>query len=198
MRRLVFLLPFLLILTACASYKGRVEGGRYFSPNGEFSIALPDNLFKPVVDTVYPGQSFVDFTWQGSKTAYGIFGLKTVEWIALAKPATADDFAELSPPIAREHVQKRFSQAGANFTFHNGTLVRKDVRSEYHFFASGQLDGRHTAWEGVVVDMGDRLAFVSNVKSTAAEDFSSVNLAVMTSKISASLAAWQKTLRRES
>lgn len=184
-------------IAGCASYKGRVAGDRYFSPNGEFSIQLPFARHTPLAETVYPDHAYVDFMLEGAETTYGVFGLQTVEWIALPKPISSAEFAENVLAVAKEQVEKRFSNSGGRFAFQNGVLLEKSAEFEYHFFATGQYRGRYTAWEGVVVHLGDRIAFVSFVIPVGALNYSAANAAVMSSKISAGLAKWKDTLRRE-
>lgn len=188
----------IVILAGCTSYKGKVDGERYFSPNGEFSIALPASNYTPVAESVFSDQIFVDFMLAGSTTAYGVAGLQTLEWLILSGSPSSVEFAELAPSLAKQHVAQRFSKSGANFTFLSGTFFAKDGRSEYHFFASGEFRGRYTAWEGIIVHLGDRIAFVEYVTPIGALGYPDAIGGVRNSRVSQGLAKWAASLRRES
>ncbi len=194
LKKLAYVLFGLIWIAGCTTYQGKIEGSRYTSPNREFSIALPASGFEPIAETVLPDRVFVDFTFKGNAAAYDTFGLQTVEWLILPRVISSAEFAENIEALAKEHVRKRFSSDGAQFSFEKGVLFRKTSQSEYHFFAEGRYRGKHASWEGVIVHLENRMAFVSYLTS-----FDSLSrdghVAVMAGKISAGLEGWKDSLR---
>jgi hypothetical protein len=146
---------------AIAPMKGRIEADRYISPDGEFSVAL-DRDWGPSQETVFVDRVLVDLAFRRDPAAVGVFGLQTIEWLKLPKVLGFEEFRSSVAALASEHVAKRFGPT-ANFTLHEGAVVREKPQPAYRFVATGTVNNRPASWQGEVLLFDDRVAIVSFV-----------------------------------
>lgn len=171
---------------------GKVEGGRYFAPNKEFSVALPAEYYWPH-EKELPGQLFVDLLFKGDEGSFAVFGLHYIEWISLQKPMSPTDFAQVAPTLVKEHVRKHFDKIGI-FELKDAKAVEGIENPALGFVATGSINGKPCYWQGVTIGWGDRIAFLGEAhpnSTMGTKQISSVD------QLSPHFIIWVRSLHRE-
>jgi hypothetical protein len=146
-----------LALAGCSTLQGREADGIYTSPDGEFSVAVPQVLDVAATDgAVGASKRFVDFATGGVYwTAEGGY---SVEWYKLDKPYTSDDkfysdTAEFLPKMVK-------AEFGADFTVLQANAIKVNGRSAYQVIARGTKDHADAFWVCTAVDFDNRIGLV--------------------------------------
>ena len=145
--------------------KGKVEGGRYISPNHEFSVAISQNDWPK--EKEFPGHVFVDFFLEGDEAAFATLGMRYIEWVSLQQPMSPDRFAQVASSLAAEHVHKHFAPDG-KFDIKSSKLAQGTENPTFIFVAAGSIRGNPSYWQGAVVSLGGRVAFMGSLTPESA------------------------------
>jgi hypothetical protein len=149
------ILGLLACLAGCTTLQGKLEGHSYTSPDGEFSVKVPNPMFgSDATDGLGgPDKRYVDFAFGGYWMAEGGY---SVEWYKLDKPYAADaDFIkatrEFLPSLMTHSLNPSFKPLDIQELQVNGHAAVRLV-------AEGMKDSIDAYWVATSIDFGDRIA----------------------------------------
>ncbi len=142
-----------LFLGACVAVQGQLAGGRYTTPDGQFSVAIPAVPRLGLEDGGSGSRRYVDF-FSGPGYWYP-HGQYSVEWIRLDEaPDTARAFLAMAKQFVPAYLAQNY---GGTFRLLRASRTRVGAKPAWRFVALGQVEGRAAVWVGTLLDFGDTL-----------------------------------------
>ena len=141
---------------------GRVEHGRYYSEDGEFSVDF-DRLYRPSKETSTAHITTVEFPFNPPATIVGLLSVRTIEWFKLDSVVPKEQYEATAKWIIEDHKAHRFHDQ--NFDVKNARPGFEMPVPEYEFLAVGRYLGAQYAWHGMVFFFGNRVSLVSEIVS---------------------------------
>jgi len=153
----VSVLLFLLFVTGCVAIQGRLEDGRYHTPDGSFSVAIPNIPRLGLEDGGSGARRFVDF-FSGPGYWYP-HGQYSVEWIHLEKTVTSPRaFLAMAEEFVKPYLAQNY---GGSFRIMSSTRSMVSGRPAWRFVALGSVEARPAVWVGTLLDFHDTLVAVN-------------------------------------
>jgi hypothetical protein len=152
----------LLVAAQVAAAKPHTEGGRYYSPDGEFSIEN-DRVFKATREIVGGSGVLIDFSFRPAATIYGFSSVRNIQWVKLSDALPEVEFDATAKALVAAYKSNRLDKQ--NLSIMNAARVTDADVPTYAFVAIGhqQGDSGQLLLEGYVLLLGNRLGLVSEL-----------------------------------
>jgi hypothetical protein len=170
--------------------KPRVEHGRYYSPDSDFSIDV-DSMYPPTHEYLTEHVTLVEFSFTPQATIYGLVLERSVEWLKLDHAVPQERYEAAAQGIIEDNKAHRFQPP--KFELKSAQLLTDGPVPRYVFVAIGRLQGTRYAWHGVVLFYGDRAALASEIMAPV-RDLSGERLDAM---LKSPFMRWALSLKEE-
>lgn len=159
-RAALLIVALVLAVVPALNAAGRIEKGRYYGPENDFSIAN-DSLYVPQYEVNQPGLTIVDFRFNPQQQQIGYAEVRAIEWVTVPSEVPQAQYTAVAQELIESYKTQRLPEH--NFTVVNAKLEADRKRPHYDFVAHGRQKDKVFLWHGTVFFFGNRIALVSSV-----------------------------------